>query len=392
MVFLKQHIFSFDADFHKSVARRCFFHKTRRFAAPSITSPFGLMQVISLRFLVRSVCHQYIWFVSEMPVFHATAWRLGGEKTSRTLHRECKLIAGRIRKVQLVNQGVRQMTSTAKLFDLTGKAAIVTGASTGLGVTFAESLSAAGAKVALAARRTEKLESVAERIRKQGGSAVAIACDVGKPDQVRAMVAQSWEQIGRVDILVNNAGLVAEAGSVPERITDEMFEQTIRVNLLGLWTCSREVAARMLAEGKGGSIINIASTAGIGACKDFPSAYQASKAAVIGLTKNLACSWADRSVRVNAIAPGWFPSEMTAGVLALPPFMDWIKKSCPMHRTGDPKELVGPLLFLASDASSYVTGQTLVVDGGESATTGGTQFPDEIYAALGPNMQPIRPT
>jgi NAD(P)-dependent dehydrogenase (short-subunit alcohol dehydrogenase family) len=283
------------------------------------------------------------------------------------------------------------MTTNGNYFDLTGKAAIVTGASSGLGETFAEALSSAGAKVALAARRVDKLENVAARIKKRGGMALVISCDVGKPEQVRAMVAQAWKKLGRVDILVNNAGVVADAGSVPEKISDESFEQTIRINLLGLWSCGREVAARMLADGNGGSIINVASTAGIGACKDFPSAYVSSKAAVIALTRNLACSWADRGVRVNALAPGWFPSEMTADVFSMPAFMGWIKDSCPMHRTGDPQELVGPLLFLASGASSYVTGHTLVVDGGESATTGGSQFPDEVYAAMGPNMQPIKP-
>lgn len=283
------------------------------------------------------------------------------------------------------------MTNSGKLFDLAGKTAIVTGASHGLGVTFAEALSAAGAKVVLAARNTESLDKVAGKIKEQGGSPLVITCDVSKPEQVRAMVAQAWEQLSRVDILVNNAGVVAEAGSVPERITDDQFEQTIRVNLLGLWTCSREVAARMLADGKGGSIINVASTAGLGACKDFPSAYVSSKAAVIALTRNLACSWGDRGVRVNALAPGWFPSEMTAGVFAMPAFMGWIKASCPMHRTGDPRELVGPLLFLASEASSYVTGQTLAVDGGGSSTTGGTQFPDEVYSMMGAGFQPIKP-
>lgn len=283
------------------------------------------------------------------------------------------------------------MKTGVNIFDLTGKTAIVTGASHGLGVTFAEALSTAGAKVVLAARSAEKLDGVTKRINEGGGIAHGIACDVGIPDQVRAMVDGAWDRFGRVDILVNNAGVVAEAGSAPERITDLAFEQTIRVNVLGLWTCCREVAARMLADGKGGSIINIASTAGLGACKDFPSAYQTSKAAVIGLTRNLACSWADRGVRVNALAPGWFPSEMTAGLLAVPAFTKWIKEGCPMHRTGEPQELVGPLLFLASDASSYVTGQTLAVDGGVSATTGGGQFPEEIYQLLGANMKPIRP-
>jgi NAD(P)-dependent dehydrogenase (short-subunit alcohol dehydrogenase family) len=284
------------------------------------------------------------------------------------------------------------MSTPANLFDLTGKTAIVTGASTGLGVTFAEALSAANAKVVLAARRTDKLEAVAARLTEQGGTASFIPCDVTKPDDVRALVAKAWEQFGRVDILVNNAGIVAEAAHVPERIPDDLFEQTIRVNVLGLWTCCREVGARMLADGKGGSIINIASIAGIGTCKDFPSAYQASKAAVIGLTKNLACSWADRGVRVNAIAPAWFPSEMTAGILALPSFIDWVKLGCPMRRPGDPNELAGPLLFLASDASSYVNGHTLVVDGGTTASVGALPFPEDLYRLFGPNMQPIRPS
>ena len=288
--------------------------------------------------------------------------------------------------------GAILMKSAAGLFDLSGKAAIVTGASHGLGVVFAETLAAAGAKVVLAARSAGKLEGVASRIRAQGGTAHVHYCDVAKPEEVKSLVARAWEECGRVDILVNNAGVVAEAGTVPERISDDAFEQTIRVNVLGLWTCSREVATRMLADGKGGSIINIASTAGLGAAKDFPSAYQASKAAVIGLTRNLACSWADRGVRVNALAPGWFPSEMTAGILSLPAFVEWVKHGCPMHRTGDPKELAGPLLFLASEASSYVTGQTLAVDGGISSTTGGGQFPDEVYGALGARMQPIRPS
>ncbi len=126
------------------------------------------------------------------------------------------------------------MKTYTQLFDLTGKAAIVTGASHGLGVTFAEALSAAGVKVVLASRTAEKLEAVSARINEQGGTAHAMACDVAKPDQVRAMVARAWNQFGRVDILVNNADVVAEAGFVPERIPDELFEQTIRVNLLGL--------------------------------------------------------------------------------------------------------------------------------------------------------------
>ena len=124
------------------------------------------------------------------------------------------------------------------------------------------------------------------------------------------MVAQAWNDYGRIDILVSNAGTAVDAGSMPEKLPNDIFEQTVRTNLFGVWYCCREAGARMLADGKGGSIINIASILGLGGVCDFPSAYQATKAAVINLTRNLACSWSDRGVRVT-IAPGWFPSEMT---------------------------------------------------------------------------------
>ncbi len=177
-------------------------------------------------------------------------------------------------------------------------------------------------------------------------------------------------------------GQAAEAGAVPEKIPDELFEQTVRVNLLGVWYCCRAAGQRMLADGKGGAIINIASIAGVGAIGDFPTAYQASKAAVINLTRNLACSWADRGVRVNALAPGWFPSEMTEAVLSAPVFQEWAKRMAPIGRLGEVRELVGPLLFLASEAASFVTGHTLVVDGGVSVSLGGLRVPEEWYRLI----------
>ncbi len=272
------------------------------------------------------------------------------------------------------------MANRDPLFDITGKTAIVTGASSGLGVTFSNILGERGANVVLAARRTERLEEVAGRIIKGGGKAIAVSCDVGDAAQVKQMVATAAEHFGRVDILVNNAGQVADGGPVPERLPDELFEQTVRVNLLGTWYCCREVGERMLRDGKGGSIINISSIMGLGGQQNHPAAYLATKAAVINLTRTLACSWGERGVRVNAIAPGWFPSEMTEPYFAAPAFFERIKSQAAMRRVGDPSELAGALLLLASDASSYMTGHTLVVDGGYSASIGAAPFSEAVFA------------
>jgi len=263
-------------------------------------------------------------------------------------------------------------------FSLEGKTALVTGASHGLGVTFAETLARAGANVVLAARSLDKLEALAKKLEAAGHKALALRCDVGNPDDVAATVADGWRHFGRIDVLVNNAGTVAEGTSTPERIPHELFEQTIRVNLLGTWHCCREVAARQLADGKGGSIVNIASIAGLMGVADFPTAYQSSKAAVINLTRNLAASWADRGIRVNAIAPGWFPSELTGSLLRIPEYLRWVSEAAPLGRIGDPGELAGPLLLLASEAGSFITGHTLVVDGGLSATGAGGRMPQTV--------------
>jgi NAD(P)-dependent dehydrogenase (short-subunit alcohol dehydrogenase family) len=274
------------------------------------------------------------------------------------------------------------------MFSLKGKTALVTGASYGLGVAFAETLAGAGANLVLAARSLDKLQGVAARLTAAGHQAMAITCDVGNPDDVAAMVAAGWQRFGRIDVLVNNAGIVAEGGITPERIPHGLFEQTMRVNVLGTWYCCQAVAARQLADGKGGSIVNIASVAGMSGVSDFPTAYQTSKAAVINLTRNLACSWADRGIRVNAIAPGWFPSEMTGPVFGIPAFRQWAVEAAPQSRVGNPQELAGPLLLLASGAGSFITGHTLVVDGGLSATGAGGRMPQsvsDIFAANTPN-------
>jgi NAD(P)-dependent dehydrogenase (short-subunit alcohol dehydrogenase family) len=278
--------------------------------------------------------------------------------------------------------------TTESMFSLKGKTALVTGASYGLGVTFAETLAGAGANLVLAARSADKLAVLADRLTSAGHQAIGLKCDVGNPDDVAAMVASGWQRFGRIDILVNNAGVVAEAAIVPERIPHELFEQTMRTNVLGTWYCCREIASRQLADGKGGSIINIASVAGLAGVSDFPTAYQTSKAAVINLTRNLACSWADRGIRVNAIAPGWFPSEMTGPVFGIAAFHRWVTEAAPQGRIGNPKELAGPLLLLASEAGSFMTGHTLIVDGGLAATGAGGRMPQsvsDLFAAHAPN-------
>lgn len=285
---------------------------------------------------------------------------------------------------------------TLEQFSLKGRTALVTGASYGLGTRFAKVLAGAGANMVLAARSMDKLAAVEAEVERLGVKALAIGCDVTVPAQVAATVEQAWDTFGRVDILVNNAGVVAEAGVMPERITDELFAQTIATNLNGLFSFCREVGARQLADGGGGSIINVASVAGLAAQPHLPSAYQASKAAVINLTRNLASSWAKRGVRVNALAPGWFASAMTAPFFGLPPYFERVKAMAPMGRHGAKHELDGAILFLASDASSFMTGATLVIDGGLSATLGGVDYSDEMFAAMakvsGELGIPIRPS
>lgn len=270
----------------------------------------------------------------------------------------------------------------ADQFSLEGKTAFVTGASYGLGVGFARALGDAGANVVLVARSVDKLGEVAKDLDGRGIKTLVQHCDVTEPATVQTAVAAAWETFGRVDILVNNAGFIAETGIMPERIPDAMFAQTMNTNVNGVFTCCREIGSRQLADGKGGSIINVASVAGLGAQPHFPSAYQASKAAVINLTRNLAASWASRGVRVNALCPGWFPSEMTAPFFGLPEFWERVKAMAPMGRPGMEHELDGAILFLASNASSFMTGATLTVDGGVSSTLGAVDYSPEMFATM----------
>jgi NAD(P)-dependent dehydrogenase (short-subunit alcohol dehydrogenase family) len=241
---------------------------------------------------------------------------------------------------------------------LAGRVAIVTGASSGLGARFAEVLVGAGARVVAAARRVERLEELARAT----PGIHPLECDVTADDGPRRLVDETLEQFGRVDVCVNNAGI--SSGGPERQATLDGFRSVLRVNLEALFAVS-QAAAGPMREQRAGSVINVSSMFGAVASAPVPDAgYVASKSAVNGLTRELAAQWAADGVRVNAIAPGWFPSEMTAELLDDERSRRWFERQCPMGRPGRVDELDGVLLFLASDASSYCTGQVITIDGG----------------------------
>jgi NAD(P)-dependent dehydrogenase (short-subunit alcohol dehydrogenase family) len=247
-------------------------------------------------------------------------------------------------------------------FRLDGRVAVVTGASSGMGVTFAEALAAAGARVVVAARRLEKLEGVVAEIERQGGAAHAVACDVSREEDVERLVAETESRFGVADVLVSNAGFTTVVPAEEQRIDD--FRAHLDVNLTGVFLCAQRFGRGMLAAGRG-TIVNVASVLGFVASGQIRQAgYSASKGGVVNLTRELAAQWARRGVRVNALAPGWFPTEMTADMFGDERSLQWMRSRTPLGRGGELDELVGPLLFLASDASRFVTGHVLTVDGG----------------------------
>jgi NAD(P)-dependent dehydrogenase (short-subunit alcohol dehydrogenase family) len=247
------------------------------------------------------------------------------------------------------------------IFDVRDRVVVVTGASSGLGAHFSVMLGEAGAKVVLAARRFEELEGVAEQIE----GSLAVRCDVTSDEDCRLLVEKAVEHFGRIDVLVNNAGTsnpapVADEGS-------EAFRRVVDVNLHGTYSMSRYAGIQMVAQGEG-SIVNVASIVGLVGLGRMPQAsYAASKAAVVNLSRELAAQWARKGVRVNVIAPGFFPSEMTSELFGNEQGEAWVAKLTPMGRGARGDEMDGALLYLASGASSYVTGSVLVVDGGWTA-------------------------
>ena len=254
------------------------------------------------------------------------------------------------------------MTKNVKqLFDLTGKTAIVTGGSRGIGKEMAEGLAEAGASLMLCARRAEWLEVTVKEFEAKGFRVEGRVCDVAKADQIQVVVDETVRQFGAVDILINNAG--TSWGAMPEDMPLEKWQQVIDVNLTGCFLFAQSVGREMLKQNSG-SIINIASIAGLTSSANGPfyAGYVASKAGLIGLTRELAASWGRKGIRVNAIAPGFFHSRLADAVIDI--YERSIQENNVIPRVGDEGELKGVAVFLASDASSYITGQTIVVDGG----------------------------
>jgi NAD(P)-dependent dehydrogenase (short-subunit alcohol dehydrogenase family) len=247
-------------------------------------------------------------------------------------------------------------------YAMNGKVALVTGASSGLGVAFARGLAEAGADVAVAARRADRLEDTRQQIEELGRRAVAVSCDVSDPDACTRAVEQTVEQLGSVDVLVNNAGIGTAAPATRE--SPDEFRKVIDINLMGSYWMA-QACGRVMQPGS--AIVNVGSVLGSTTAGLPQAAYASSKAAVEGLTRDLASQWtARKGIRVNALAPGFFPSEMTD---QYPDgYLDAMMPRVLAGRKGDPEELAAALLFLASDASAYVTGAVLPVDGGMVAT------------------------
>ena len=252
--------------------------------------------------------------------------------------------------------------SVKKLFDLSGKVALVTGGSRGLGLQIAEALGEMGAKVAIAARKPHELEEASAHLRKQGVEVLTVTGDLSKLDGIPGMVDAVLSRYGTIDILVNNAGTTW--GAPAESYPTEGWNKVMNLNLNAVFFLTQEVARRCFIPNRAGKIVNIASVAGLGGNPPEMTtvAYNTSKAAVINLTRTLAAEWGKHGINVNAICPGFFPSRMSKGIL------DKIEKAViaktPLQRIGGDQDLKGAAVFLASEASRHVTGQYLAVDGG----------------------------
>ena len=255
------------------------------------------------------------------------------------------------------------MPTINELFSLQDRVAIVTGGSRGIGLEMAEGLAEAGASLMLCARREEWLTPTVAAMRARGFRVEGMPCDVAKPDEVRAVVDRTIAAFGKVDILVNNAGVTWAAE--PEVLPLDKWQKVVDINLTGAFLFSQAAGREMLSR-QWGRIINVASISGLHASVHGPhyAAYAATKAGLMGLTRELAASWGRQGIRVNAIAPGFFHSRLADGAIAMAE--PAIKATSPIPRVGAPGELKGVALFLAADASNYITGQTIVVDGGRT--------------------------
>ncbi len=248
------------------------------------------------------------------------------------------------------------------LFDLTGKVAIITGASSGIGVQLAKTFADQGASVAILARRYEKLEGLSKEIEAMGGKVLPVKCDVTKEEDVIKAVNAIMDKFGKIDILINNAG-VASIGSV-ENIEEAEWDRVMDANVKGAFLMSKHVVKHM-KERKYGKIVNIASICGIVGSKVAPlHVYNASKGAVVSLTRGMGTSLIQYGITVNGIGPSLFKTEMTANSLYKEDFLKMYNTFCPAGRPGNTDELDGAVIYFASDASSYTIGQTLFVDGG----------------------------
>jgi NAD(P)-dependent dehydrogenase (short-subunit alcohol dehydrogenase family) len=251
-----------------------------------------------------------------------------------------------------------------QLFDLTGRVAIVTGGATGLGRQMAEGLSEMGANLVLCARKKDRCLQAAEDLQRLGVKTLALACDVRNPADIHNVVDATMAQFGRVDILINNAG--TSWGAPVEEMRLEQWNKVIETNLTGTFLFSQAVGKIMIGQHRG-KIINIASVAGLrGASEEFQAiGYHASKGGVIIFTKDLACKWGIHNIQVNSIAPGWFPTNMSQVLIERN--KETFLKTIPLRRFGNDHDLKGAAVFLASDASDFVNGHVLVVDGGQTA-------------------------
>jgi NAD(P)-dependent dehydrogenase (short-subunit alcohol dehydrogenase family) len=251
-----------------------------------------------------------------------------------------------------------------KLFDLTGRVAIITGGSIGLGRQMAEGLAEMGANLVLCARKKERCEQAAGELQKLGVKTLALGCDVKNPASIQAVVDAAVDEFGRIDVLINNAG--TSWGAPVEEMRLEHWNKVIETNLTGTFLFSQAAGKIMIGQRRG-KIINIASVAGLrGAPPDFQAiGYHASKGGVIAFTKDLACKWGIHNNQVNAIAPGWFPTHMSAVVIEQN--REVFLNRIPLGRFGGEDDLKGAAVFLASEASGFVTGHVLVVDGGQTA-------------------------